>query len=139
MLSGKVILKEMDVRLDPNFMADVLEEFICHPVELVLRKRVAVKETTSVLMSVQRSTIEQMNTKPSGFYTEKGTWEAGNYLITYADDVVFYDWFPMTPSSHRALQRSHLDPVLSVLTMAAFSKDLCAFWSLTMKAFNLFF
>ena len=130
----------MDVRLDPIFLADVLDEFICHSVELVLHKRVAFKEeTTSVLMGVQRSTIERKNTKLSGVYTEKGTWEAGNYLITYADDVVFSDWFPMTSSSPRALQRSHLDPLLSLLTMAACSKDLCAFWGLTMKAFNLFF
>ena len=57
-------------------------------------------------MGVQRSTIEQKNTKPSGVYTEKGTWEAGNYLITYADDLVFSDWFPMT-SSTLVLYKGH--------------------------------
>lgn len=49
--------------------------------------------------------------------------EAGNYLIAYADVVVFFVWFPMTSSVHRALQKSHLDPFLSVFAMAAPRKN----------------
>lgn len=32
----KARLKEMEVRLDPNFMADLPDEFICHSTKLVL-------------------------------------------------------------------------------------------------------
>ena len=67
------------------------------------------------------------------FCTEKVTVEAGNYLIAYADVVVFFVWFPMTSSVHRALQKSHLDPFLSVFTMAACRKKFYAFCGLTLK------
>ena len=72
------------------------------------------------------------------FYTEKVTVEAGNYLIAYADVVVFFVWFAMTSSVHHALQKSHLDPFLSVFTIAACRKNFYLFCGLTLKATTRF-
>ena len=50
-ISKEVKLKELEVRLDQDFMARVPEKLIKHSKELVLRKRVAEKEEAITLLT----------------------------------------------------------------------------------------
>ena len=59
-ISREVRLKEMEVRLEQNFMARVSDRHIQHSRELLLRKKLAKQEEDiSILVYVLRSVIGQ--------------------------------------------------------------------------------